>query len=182
MKCLAKTVAAVVTTVTMCIPLTQTAVAAPAVRETNDIAISVETNDQLENDLRILFTRYIVQHNDTFTVNEQNVIADGYGDYLQNFYNAASVLNVYSESETACRQDRDAWRYTTCVLGKVVGLDFLSPNLIKTVTKAIQKADWKLAASLIGKALGKTVLKKLGGPVGIVFQLGIAAWQCRNQW
>lgn len=150
-----------------------------SMQQTNSVSTSYEN---LTEDVKILFTRYISLHNDRFIVNETAIIQDGYADHMQDFYDAAAVLTIYSQSPASLEQDRDLLGYTACVVGNVIGFDFLSPSTLRAVSSAIGKANWSVAAKILGKALGRTVMKKLGGPVGIAISLGMAAWQCRNQW
>ena len=45
------------------------------------------------------FTKYIVLENGSFVVKEDAIIADGYGDHIEYFRNAAKGLNLSMEDQ-----------------------------------------------------------------------------------
>lgn len=55
--------------------------------------------DELAKQLEEFFTKYIVLENGSFVVKEDAIIADGYGDYIEYFRNAAKGLNLSMEDQ-----------------------------------------------------------------------------------
>ena len=67
--------------------------------ENSSEELSQDEIDELAKQLEEFFTKYIVLENGSFVVKEDAIIADGYGDYIEYFRNAAKGLNLSMEDQ-----------------------------------------------------------------------------------
>lgn len=67
--------------------------------ENSSDGLSQDEIDELAKQLEEFFTKYIVLENGSFVVKEDAIIADGYGDYIEYFRNAAKGLNLSMEDQ-----------------------------------------------------------------------------------
>lgn len=67
--------------------------------ENSSEELSQDEIDELAKQLEEFFTKYIVLENGSFVVKEDAIIADGYGDHIEYFRNAAKGLNLSMEDQ-----------------------------------------------------------------------------------
>lgn len=67
--------------------------------ENSSEELSQDEIDELAKQLEEFFTKYIVLENGSFVVKEDAIIADGYGDRIEYFRNAAKGLNLSMEDQ-----------------------------------------------------------------------------------
>ncbi len=67
--------------------------------ENSSEELSQDEIDELAKQLEEFFTKYIVLENGSFVVKEDAIIADGYGDRMGDFHNAAKGLNLSMEDQ-----------------------------------------------------------------------------------
>ncbi|MFU0663697.1 hypothetical protein [Gardnerella vaginalis] len=67
--------------------------------ENSSEELSQDEIDELAKQLEEFFTKYIVLENGSFVVKEDTIIADGYGDHIEDFRNAAKGLNLSMEDQ-----------------------------------------------------------------------------------
>ena len=67
--------------------------------ENSSDGLSQDEIDELAKQLEEFFTKYIVLENGSFVVKEDAIIADGYGDHIEYFRNAAKGLNLSMEDQ-----------------------------------------------------------------------------------
>ena len=67
--------------------------------ENSSEELSQDEIDELAKQLEEFFTKYIVLENGSFVVKEDAIIADGYGDQIEYFRNAAKGLNLSMEDQ-----------------------------------------------------------------------------------
>ena len=99
--------------------------------EQNDDAQIQEAIESVADDLENLFTRYVPQTDDKFTVNSEAIISDGYGQHLFVFEDLAVQLNKASFMQDSGSGDfvfvgdienRDAISYAKCVIYGALGI------------------------------------------------------------
>lgn len=151
--------------------------------------------EQLANDLEILFTRYIIQVDEKYIVNEDAIIEDGYVEQLEDFQtvatgfnDTANYLKTKSFAEEAEHGDvttaKSAGNYAKCVILGALGIPATAFTYATwtTITTAISAWNWGLAASTIVRALGPAFIgglgKAIGGPAVIASALAVAAVSC----
>lgn len=145
--------------------------------------------DQLEKDVEILFTRYI--QNDSsgkFTVNANNLKADGAANRINELTQLASALNSVdksmgnSKSGGSLRPD-GLGEFATCMVINGLGIPVAaaSPALLNVLKDGIKAWNWGLTAKTVARIIGPAAARALGGPVGIGVSLGWAAVSCRNK-
>lgn len=155
---------------------------------------------QIEKEVEILFTRYVVQgENGSFYVNQKNVYADGAQAHLQAFEQVASLFNSVPDAPASKASSslppqlstlgklsvspQGPWEFTTCVLENAIGVNALAgaPGLINAAKVAVIAMDWGLAATAVARFVGPMVLKSLGGPWGLAVALAAAAIGCKDR-
>ncbi|MFP1676800.1 hypothetical protein ACLD6A_05095 [Gardnerella sp. Marseille-Q9691] len=67
--------------------------------ENSSEELSQDEIDELAKQLEEFFTKYIVLENGSFVVKDDAIIADGYGDHIEYFRNAAKGLNLSMEDQ-----------------------------------------------------------------------------------
>ena len=67
--------------------------------ENSSEELSQDDIDELAKQLEEFFTKYIVLENGSFVVKEDAIIADGYGDRIEDFHKAAKGFNVVIEKQ-----------------------------------------------------------------------------------
>ena len=67
--------------------------------ENSSEELSQDEIDELAKQLEEFFTKYIVLENGSFVVKEDAIIADGYGNHIEDFRNAAKGLNLSMEDQ-----------------------------------------------------------------------------------
>ena len=67
--------------------------------ENSSEELSQDEIDELAKQLEEFFTKYTALENGSFVVKEDAIIADGYGDYIEYFRNAAKGLNLSMEDQ-----------------------------------------------------------------------------------
>ncbi len=67
--------------------------------ENSSEEFSQDEIDELAKQLEEFFTKYIVLENGSFVVKEDAIIADGYGDRIEDFHKAAKGFNVVIEKQ-----------------------------------------------------------------------------------
>lgn len=134
---------------------------------------------QLAAELEVLFTRYVqLGANNRFAVNEANLRADGYSaEQVQGLRSLAQGLN------TGTFQTRDAGSFALCMIREGLGIPSWDAraDLIAAIKQGIKAWNWGLTAKTVARIVGPSVLKALGGPVGIGLTLGYAAFACRGE-
>ncbi|MGV9197178.1 hypothetical protein ACTOVL_08305 [Arcanobacterium canis] len=157
------------------------------------IGISSFEEEHLAQELEILFTRYVqLGIDDSFTVNEANLRADGHADKLVDLNRLAAGLN--SLGKAGARNDelgslvpiaetRSAGSFALCVGVNGLGIPAAgaSPGLVAAIKEGIRAWNWGLTAKTVARILGSSATKALGGPIGIGVALGWAAWTCRGE-
>ena len=151
---------------------------------------------QIEKDLELLFTRYVVENeNGHFEVIYDNVSADGAEHGLKHFEDIAYVLNSENPVRSggnqintmsalgAATQPQGVMEFAGCVLFHGLGGDIIAnaPGLIADTKDAIRAWKWGLAARTVARIIGPAAVKTLGGPWGIAASLALAAPGCTNK-
>lgn len=148
---------------------------------------------QLANELEILFTKYVQLNDaDKFEVNEANLVADGHERDIAGIKRLAEGLNFLADTDAPNAErnfnkgmmvTRSAGSFARCVLLEGLGIPAASasPGLVAAIKEGIRAWNWGLTAKTIARILGPSVVKALGGPVGIGVALGWAAWSCRGK-
>ncbi|WP_341828287.1 hypothetical protein QEV60_00560 [Trueperella pyogenes] len=156
-------------------------------------ALHDDGEQQLANELKVLFTRYVQLNSaDVFEVNETNLIADGHTKDIAGLKRLAEGLNVLAHTDApnmeghfnkGMIETRGAGDFALCVLLEGLGVPAAgaSPGLVAAIKEGIRAWNWGLTAKTVAKILGPSVVKALGGPVGIGVALGWAAWSCRGK-
>ncbi len=67
--------------------------------ENSSEELSQDEIDELAKQLEEFFTKYIVLENGSFVVKDDAIIADGYGDRMEDFHKAAKGFNVAIEKQ-----------------------------------------------------------------------------------
>lgn len=117
---------------------------------------------KLENDMQILFTRYIqLNDRDLFEVNAANLTADGQRTQIRGLRRLAAALNGIQQSAAPSNNTVGA--------------------TIVAIKEGIRAWNWGLTARTVARILSPSAVKALGGPVGIGVALGWAAWSCRGR-
>lgn len=178
--------------------------AASAAENTATEGLTQTQQAELEDDLEILFTRYIQLDEDgQFEVNAINLAADGQQDQMQGLQYLAVALNeaplvpslsvTESDDVTSGVTRRAVTPVTVGTMGagdfaRCVALEGLgipsaaaSPGLISAIKTGIRAWNWGLTAKTVARILGPSVVKAFGGPIGIGVTLGWAAWSCRGK-
>lgn len=141
---------------------------------------------QIAGGLEEFFTRYMPVKNNKFTVNEEAVRSDGYGDKIERFREMAHEMNASAAGDDTSSgiSTQSAGSYAKCVALGALGIPAgaLSAGTWTAIGTAMKAYKWGLAASTIVRALGpaalKGVLKVAGGPAGIAAALAGSALVC----
>ena len=169
------------------------AVHAGLLQTTESSPMSASEEEQLAEELEVLFTRYVqMNQSDVFEVNEANVVAEGHEKDLSDLQRLAEGLNALAQEKPSSTpwqhsapvvRPLGAGEFALCVLLEGLGIPAAgaSPGLIAAIKEGIRAWNWGLTARTVARILGPSVVKALGGPVGIGVALGWAAWSCRGK-
>ncbi len=158
--------------------------------DTQTDELSAAEMEQLEKDVEVLFTEYIILgDDDRFRVNETNVSAAGHADKIPQLESLASVLNEdttprpfggdYSDlASPMCTTE-----FAKCLAWEGLGIPAIeaSPSLIQTIKDGIRTWNWQRTAKAVAKVLGAGTVRALGGPIGIGVSLAAGAVTCRKE-
>ncbi|MFC0265778.1 hypothetical protein [Alloscardovia macacae] len=164
----------------------------PTGAEPSSSSLTYSEESALEKDVEILFTRYIeLTEEDIFIVNDTHLRADGFDQSSTDLHRLADTLNRLPHDTSTPSLITSHQRhikpmgigeFALCVAMDGIGLPRgkISSGLINAIKTGIKAWNWGLTARTVARILGASLVKSLGGPVGIGIALASAAWNCRG--